>query len=153
MKLKNFPLLTTKLITATALCLHFQGTVQGYGPSVDIASILPLVADQLRMGSALYTTLSQRRRDAIKPMLQKEFRQLSQVPNTTSTEFLFGHNFSYVVKAMGESIKLTRIVERQRAPRPPNFSKTQPKPGESPPPPPPPHTLTFRTANQRGGRQ
>ena len=143
-KLKYFQLLTTKFITATARCLHLLSSAQGSGPSVDIASILPLVADQLRMGSALYTSLSQRRRDAIKPMLQNEFRQLCQAPNTTSTEFLFGDNFSDEVKSIGESIKLTRTVERQRAPRPQNFSKN----GQSRTNPP-----TFRTANQRGGRQ
>ena len=57
-KLKYFQLLKTKLITATAHCLHLLSTAQGSGPLVDIASILPLVADQLRMGLALYTSLS-----------------------------------------------------------------------------------------------
>ena len=69
-------------------------------------------------------------------MLHNEFRQLCQVPNTTSTEFLFGDNFSDEVKSIGESIKLTQTVERQRAPRPQNFSKKRPKLDEPPPPPP-----------------
>ena len=67
---------------------------------------------------------------------------------STSTEFLFGDNFSDEVKSIGEWIKLTRTVERQRAPRPQNFSKNGQSRTNPPPPPPPP---TFRTANQRGG--
>ena len=81
MKLKHFPLFTTKLITMIALCLHLQGTAQGSGPSVDIASILPLVADQLRMGLALYTRLSQQHCDTpLSPCCRMSFDNYRRCP-------------------------------------------------------------------------
>ena len=57
-------------------------------------------------------------------MLQNEFQKLCRAPNTTSTEFLFGDNFSDEVKSIGELIKLTRTVERKRAPSPQTSKKT-----------------------------
>ena len=65
---------------------------------------------------------------------------------STSTEFLFGDNFSDEVKSIGEWIKLTRTVERQRAPRPQNFSKN----GQSRTNPPPPRR-SERQTREGGG--
>ena len=69
-----------------------------------------MVADQLRLSTALYTELNQKRRDSVKPHLKEEFKQLCRPTQKGSNELLFGDSLSDTVKSIGDSLKLTNVV-------------------------------------------
>ena len=67
-----------------------------------------MVADQLRLSTALYTELNQKRRDSVKPHLKEEFKPLCRPTQKGSNELLFGDSLSDTVKSIGDSLKLTK---------------------------------------------
>ena len=69
-----------------------------------------MVADQLRLSTALYTELNQKRRDSVKLHLKEEFKQLCRPTQKERNELLFGDSLSDTVKSIDDSLKLTNVV-------------------------------------------
>ncbi|GFS25732.1 hypothetical protein ElyMa_007034400 [Elysia marginata] len=68
-----------------------------------------LVADQLRLGSAVFADLNQRRREAFKPHLKDEYKKLCKQSEHATNIYLFGDSLGETIKSMGDTMKLTHV--------------------------------------------
>ncbi|GFS10920.1 1-phosphatidylinositol 4,5-bisphosphate phosphodiesterase beta-4-like [Elysia marginata] len=79
-------------------------------PTISYPHLRSLVADQLRLGSAVYADLNQRRREVIRPHLKDDYKKLCKQTEHATNTYLFGDLLGETVKSMGETMKLTHMV-------------------------------------------
>ena len=106
--LQRLVTLVVKLIVISAEM--FDSFQDRSAPNTINKTLRSMFADQLRLSTALYTELNQKRRDSVKPHLKEEFKQLCRPTQKGSNELLFGDSLSDTVKSIGDSLKLTNVV-------------------------------------------
>ncbi|GFR59127.1 hypothetical protein ElyMa_000048900 [Elysia marginata] len=97
------------MMTISARMMDLLYSDKTSSPTTPYTLLRLLVADQLRLGSAVYADLNQRQREAIKPINDKYKKLCKQTEHATNTH-LFGDSLGETIKSMGETMKLTHTV-------------------------------------------
>ena len=112
-QMQKMHMMMVKSVTITAKLFSVIIQQQKKG-TIATKSVTPLITDLLRIGSAIYTDFSQQRREAVKPYLNDECKELCKPNEDSSTQFLFGDNLDESVKIINETMKLTKAVTKPR---------------------------------------
>lgn len=139
-------LLVVKNLIITSKLLNVVAIANKAKNKIETSEITPLVTDLLRIGSALFADLSQNRKDAIRPNINNEFQQLCKPTANSSTEFLFGDTLMDDVKTIGDTLRLTKTVTRNKPGFVRNDVKSKNDGGRM-------YPSSFRPQFQRGGKQ
>ncbi|GFR98980.1 hypothetical protein ElyMa_001033200 [Elysia marginata] len=101
-------------LTATCSDDETRGVREGRMMTKNLRS---LVADHLRLGSAIFADLNQRRREAFTPHLKDEYKKLCIQTEHAINIHLFGDSLGETIKSMSETMKLTQYSFSSRARR------------------------------------